>query len=383
MKLRTVLLTITLIVIITLSMIITVIWFSDYVPSTPEFFVGVEFAYSYGDEADSRSLLNDLKSLVDKVRNYTNLFVIGSLEVSFNQTLLDEACDYVYNSGLYFIVFFTNPYQYDYEPHAWILQAIPKYGDKFLGVYRYDEPGGHQLDRGPSNFVVEAEDDAEAAETFVDYLHVHIKDYLDSSPKTFTADYGLYWFDYKGGYTAVFAEFGFNLSRTVHTALCRGAATAQNKDWGAIITWTYNEYPYIENGTALYNDLVLAYQNGAKYIAIFNYPKIGQYGILNDEHFDALKNFWNYAKSNPHDYGAAQGKVAYVLPRDYGFGFRSATDTIWGLWQADELAEKIWNDVNMLSEQFGSSLDIVYDDPEFDNALRNQYDQLFFWNETT
>jgi hypothetical protein len=39
------------------------------------------------------------------VKNYTNLFVIGSLEMSFNQTALNEACDYVVDSGLQLIVF--------------------------------------------------------------------------------------------------------------------------------------------------------------------------------------------------------------------------------------------------------------------------------------
>jgi hypothetical protein len=381
MKLRAVLFAIILLIIITLSLIITAVWFSDDVTSTSEFFVGVEFAYSYGDQANSSIILNDLKSLVDKVRNYTNLFVIGSLEVSSNQTLLNEACDYIYDAGLSFIVLFTNPY----PPYAWLSQAFQKYGVKFLGVYRYDEPGGNQLDRGPSNLVVEADNYTDAAETFVDYLNGHIKFYLNSSPKTFTADYGLYWFDYKGGYTAVLTEIGFNLSRTIQTALCRGAAEAQNKDWGAIITWTHTSYPYIENGTAMYNDMVFAYQNGAKYLAIFDYPKIGQYGILNDDHFDAMKRFWNYTKNNPEDYGANQGEIAYVLPSGYGFGFRSATDTIWGLWPADnfDLSGKIWNDVNMLASEFGSRLDIVYDDPEFNGAFRNQYDQLVFWNETT
>ena len=342
MKRKLILLTIALILTIVLSLIAAISWFNIQGRPTPEFFVGVEFAYSYIDNVDSKVIVNDLKSLVDQVRNYTNLFVIGSIEVSLNQTILNEACDYIYNAGLYFIVLFTNPLIYppDENPHEWILQATQKYGDKFLGVYRYDEPGGNQLDRGPSNFVVEAKDYAEAAEIFVDYLHVHIEDYLYSSPKTYTSDYGLYWFDYKGGYTAVFTEFGFNLNRTIHTALCRGAATVQNKDWGAIVTWTYNQAPYIGSPDELYEDMVLAYQNGAKYVVIFNYPKIGQYGILTDDHLDAIERFWNYTKNNTHDHGVNQGKVAYVLPSNYGFGFRHAQDTIWGLWQADELSEK-------------------------------------------
>lgn len=63
----------------------------------------------------------------------------------------------------------------------------------------------------------------------------------------------------------------------MNVALCRGAATVQNKDWGVIITWTYNNPPYIESGEELYNDLIYAYKNGAKYVAVFdsneNYSK--------------------------------------------------------------------------------------------------------------
>ena len=42
---------------------------------------------------------------------------------------------------------------------------------------------------------------------------------------------------------------------------------------GVMITWTYNNPPYIESGNELYNDLVLAYENGAKYILVFDTNK--------------------------------------------------------------------------------------------------------------
>ena len=72
MKRRTLVLTIALITVILISLFAINEWFSNH-QSTPEFFVGVEFAYGNA---------SDLKDLVDKVKNYTNLFVIGSPEIS-------------------------------------------------------------------------------------------------------------------------------------------------------------------------------------------------------------------------------------------------------------------------------------------------------------
>ena len=67
----------------------------------------------------------------------------------------------------------------------------------------------------------------------------------------------------------------------------------QNKTWGDIITWTYNQPPYIENSTAMYNDLMSGYMAGAKYEIIFDYPQVGDnpYGILTDQHFNGNGNF--------------------------------------------------------------------------------------------
>jgi hypothetical protein len=375
-----------LIVVLSVSIIATVNWWLSNVHSTPEFFVGVEFAYS-----DS---VSDLKNLVDKVKDYTNLFVLGSVDMTFNKTVLDESCDYIYDAGLYFIILFTDTNMYRdrpdstvYEPMIWIYEARQKYGEKFWGVYRYDEPGGHQLDQGPSSLLNKTEAAAygtysNASKYYVDNLSFLVKYYKYVSREVFTADYGLYWFDYKTGYDAVFADFGFNLSRPLQIALCRGAAAAQNRDWGTIVTWTYNDTRYLESRDELYSDLKLAYDSGAKYAIVFSYPTIGPYGTLLDEHFDALQKFWDYTRSNPYSRGVNEAKVAYVLPMDYGFGLRRADDTIWGLWDADELSGKVWSDVNKLIVQYGSQLDVVYDGPEFMDAVKSRYDRLFFWNET-
>ena len=92
--------------------------------------------------------------------------------------------------------------------------------------------------------------------------------------RLFTSDYALYWFDYKSGYKTVFAEFVGNESRERHIALCRGAAETLGRDWGVIVTWKYNQPPYLESGDELYSDLALAYSSGAKYAVVFSYPNI-------------------------------------------------------------------------------------------------------------
>lgn len=367
--------------------------------SDPEFFVGVEYAI------DNHSV-EGCKALVDRVKNFTNLFVVDSVGITFDINNLNEVCDYVYESGLYFMVFFIPLHEedgvptddgqhqklimrYNYYPHLWIADAKEKYGDKFLGTYAMDEPGGHQLDAGSSQLVTEAKDQTEAAEVFVEWLYAHTEYYLYAREcediTVLTSDYALYWFDYKSGYDTVLAEFAWNHSRPLHVALCRGAANVQNKEWGVMVTWTYTDDPYIVSPIELYDDLIKAYHNGAKYAVIFDHPDLyPEFGILTEDHFDALEDFWNYVNSNPDKHGTIKAEVAYVLPENFGFGFRNSADTIWGLWSADtdERTEKIWSDVNQLIDQYGSRLDIVYSDPEFNDDLQQQYDKLFFWNET-
>ena len=84
-----------LIVLISLSLFLTVNVFSEQTStkqtSTRPFYVGVEFAYG--------NQFSQLEALVDQVKNYTNLFVIGSVGLTFNKSALDESCDYIFNAG--------------------------------------------------------------------------------------------------------------------------------------------------------------------------------------------------------------------------------------------------------------------------------------------
>jgi len=44
--------------------------------------------------------VSDVRMMVDRVKSYTNVFVIGSVELTYNESALDEICDYIHNAGL-------------------------------------------------------------------------------------------------------------------------------------------------------------------------------------------------------------------------------------------------------------------------------------------
>jgi hypothetical protein len=345
---------------------------------TDGFYIGVSFCGHTVEEA---------KCLVDRVKNFTNVFVVQSLPISYDEATLNEICDYAVASGLSIIVYFS---LFDeYWQINWLNSAEARWGGKFLGVYLYDEPGGLQLDqagqigRPPSEFAYYSE----AANWFVNgFWNYRTRSDLRMlkmrSIKAYVSDYALYWFDYKAGYDTVFVQLGWNHSRQLHVALCRGAANTYQKNWGAIVTWRYNNYPYCESGEELYSDMVLAYDNGANYVLIFDYPYASNstYGILEEEHFDAMNKFWSYTKQNPQSDGLDE-RVAYVLPRDYGYGFRGPIDNIWGRFEADNLTMQMCADINELLLQFGTQLDIVYDDEVlFGSSPADRYREIVMWS---
>jgi hypothetical protein len=374
----TIALTVALILVVVLSLFLAQLLLSYSQAQPREFYVGVMFAY--GNET------SQVKALVDKVKDYTNLFVLGSVELLANETALTEACDYINGANLNFIVQFRGLDRYNYPITDWIQAAHQRYGSLFLGIYRFDEPGGNQVDNGPAQLINRTSFTpdmtyADMAQSYVGNLSVFPCYYLDYSQKMFTSDYALYWFGYKSYYTTIFAEFVGNQSRERHIALCRGAAEAFEKDWGAVVTWKYNQAPYLESGDELYSDLALAYSAGAKYTVVFSYPYVTDFGILAEEHFDALRRFWNTLHSNPASFGTNNPEAAYVVPADYGFGFRRPDDTIWGLFPPDEYSAKIFNDAQTLTAKYGARLNILYDEPQTAALLAN-YTNVYYWNQT-
>jgi hypothetical protein len=336
------------------------------------------------------------KQLIDKVKDYTNLFVVDSwtlntLNEAVNGTALTDVCDYAVANGLNIVVYFAYISHIIYPWQIqWVEQAKESYGDKLLGIYFFDEPGGKQIDLGSwnnetSNFSG-VNSYSEASNRYVQNLSSaqSLKDLQTLGIHAFTSDYALYWFDYLAGYDCVLAElYGDNqTSKIQQIALCRGAANLQGKQWGAIITWSSNKPPYHENGTVMLSDMLMAYHAGAKYIAVFNYPTYpdtNPYGILTDDQFAAMKSFWSQIHSTEkNNFATSNAQVALVLPKDYGWGTRTPTDMIWGLWGSDDLSPVIWNKISQEVKTYGLNLDIVYNDTAFN--LTNKYSTIHYWN---
>jgi len=194
----------------------------------PEVFVGIDIGYGDVEEAKAR---------IDQVSAYTNLVVIGSAAVSWDPSKLNSTFQYAYDKGLYFMS--LSPLFRRVNRTAWFEYANSTWGNHLLGFYTYDEPAGRQLDLNESRFGDSTPSTpVEAASLFVSNLSSQLNtarsrfSFNWTSYQLFTSDYALYWFDYKAGYDAIFGEFGWNYSRQLNAALCRGAATVQNKDWG-------------------------------------------------------------------------------------------------------------------------------------------------------
>jgi hypothetical protein len=368
--------------------------------TAPNLYFGVAVAFES---------LEETLRIVDEVSSYTNLFVIGcygpliqgntSYPV-YNETRLNYISAHVYEKGLSFIVYSDDP---GFPSVEWLDTARADFGDKFLGIYYYDEPGGKQLDQAKYPAFYYAKNFSDAANRYVNTVNW----WLRSGPysigrnlgdrteiQLFTSDYGLYWFDYQAGYDTVFAEYGWNsgwedYSRQLNAALVRGAATAMKKDWGIMITWAYQQPPYMEPGPDLYEDMMSAYQNGAKYIIVFDSNEDWTANVLQQDHFDAMKQFWQYAQTNPRIAIPLSTRSVYVLPENYGDGFRGPDDTIWGLWRADfnvaegsqNFTNSIRRSVATLLQIFGPKLDIVY--PNADQTVESiGYENVFYWNDT-
>jgi len=323
--------------------------------ASPKMFLGVDVSFESVPVTEQ---------LIDNVSSYTNLFVIGCYG-NYNLTRLSVLSQYAYDKGLSFIVYTDRT---RYPSSQWLADAKNTYGDKFLGIYYFDEVGGKQLDQS-NPAVTSATSFNDAATKYVQIYNYLLRNGTHAITRNFaypnefqlfTSDYSLYWYDYAAGYDTVFAEFTMNYSQQLNLDLVRGAATSQNKDWGVMITWKYNTQPYMENGSELLNDMKLAYSNGAKYIIVFDGDQNWTQNVLEPGQLDAIREFWQYAQETPQTISPVSDRTAYVLPADYAYGFRGPYDRIWGLWNPDSITDSICRNVSKLMQEYCSNLDIVY-----------------------
>ena len=95
------------------------------------FYVGVTYCGGNVTEAEQ---------LIDRVKNYTNLFVVQSGTLMDNGAASNQVCDYAVNSGLNVIVYFTTSMPSVNVP-SFLESAQAQWGSHFLGIYYCDEPG--------------------------------------------------------------------------------------------------------------------------------------------------------------------------------------------------------------------------------------------------
>ncbi len=412
--------------------------------------VGIYTSYSIGNQPKANpnavyvgvafggNTTQEAKLLIDKVKGYTNLFILdaGRNALTQNETAVNEICNYAVANGLSVIVNVGVQVPYDASRYWFWNNSLSvteqwkaQWGSKFLGMYYSDEPGGIQLDGNWTAYFTLFQkyflntNFSKAANLNQDFLNstrdldqiylkmlgymnngtsppnynleanFFVKDILQGNSglenlkaadiTTFTSDYALYWYDYLGGYNVMFAELGWNCSVAEQIALVKGAARLQDKEWGAMITWTYDNEPYyLDSGSEIYNQMLAAYEAGAKYIAVFNYPynNGSLYGALTNDQLIAMQSFWDdiHQKQFPDLSGP---DAVLVLPENYGWGMRNPNDTIWGFWLTDDKTMQIAITTSALLSQYRVSLDIVYADPQYPVGNIG-YQHIYYWNQT-
>ena len=193
---------------VALVMILSFFVAPSLVPSaqkrTPlDVYVGVDAAFAS---------VNDTKQLVDEVKSYTNLFVVGSTAITWNESNLNDVCQHLNQSELPFMTFSHPRGDQFFSGAQWLSEAREKWSSTYRGMYVYDEAGGHQLEHDTFFMCApEADNYSDAASRYVQnltyYLSLVKSGWNVGSFPIVSSDYALYEYDYRAGYSAVFAEF--------------------------------------------------------------------------------------------------------------------------------------------------------------------------------
>jgi hypothetical protein len=159
-----------IIIVALLLSLIVVFYFENHSTISPmNIYVGIDAAYSRAE---------DVEELVNEVESCINFFVIGSSIITYNESQLNEVCQYFNDSGAYFAPsMHLNPEAFNQI--QWIIQAKQTWGSLFWGLFPYDEAGGAQIDRTRSSLangnislmiVQQANNHTDAANQFVSNL---------------------------------------------------------------------------------------------------------------------------------------------------------------------------------------------------------------------
>ncbi|MDR2204160.1 MAG: hypothetical protein LBE76_07725 [Nitrososphaerota archaeon] len=147
-------------------------------------YVGIDAAY-----AD----MTELKTLIDQVKDYTNIFVLGSTNITLDEAKFNEMSRYINACNLSFAAYThtTKNTSLEFNQSSWTATAKQQWN--FSGLYCYDEPGGYQIDCDPLFMIVqEANNPSEAADKYVQRLHNYISEFIDLDTVVMTSDYALY-----------------------------------------------------------------------------------------------------------------------------------------------------------------------------------------------
>jgi hypothetical protein len=135
MKLKKVLIVSAILIIIALFAVLFIGFDFLRTAGNTQVYVGVTYC---GDS------VSEGKLLIDRVKGYTNLFVLQSGSLQRDYASVNELGDYAVSSGLSFLPYFGTYIESTFS--GWLETAKQKWGTRFLGVYYTDEAGGKMLD---------------------------------------------------------------------------------------------------------------------------------------------------------------------------------------------------------------------------------------------
>jgi hypothetical protein len=274
-------------------------------PSTDTFYFGVSFGGDTPQEA---------KTLIDRVKNYTNLLLINSYPLMTNETALNEVCDYAYQSKLKFIVYFQFISRITLPWHqTWLDSAEQRWGNMFLGVHFMDEPGGKQIDTQEP--VTNASSFSDAANQFIYNINASnsMIDAKNKSISTFTSDY-----HYICGITCrlrtVFVELA-GTSSTRQIALCRGARTCREKS-GCHNCLDLQRPPYLASANEIYTDICLPIMQVQICcgLQLSNLPEEILRHTLRRA-FSSYEKFWNHFGESPRERWVVHAMWLWFYPK--------------------------------------------------------------------